>query len=527
MKRYFLTMGLCVASLVYTSSCKKSSFSEFYRDPSKVTEITVERQFTGMVYSYRQLIVPDYRNLFVTLRPTIFRYLHIAGWINEQNQLLPGGAAIEDRWTRYYEGLAQYRELETLYNQSVDAEKEEKRIFFLAAKILFYDQTQQTVDLHGDIPWSKAGMLSTNNSDYQASYPAYDKAEDIYTAMLDDLKTISTELNSLSVNETILQKFAAQDLIDNGDIELWKKYCNSLRLRMLTRVSESPTFASRATQELDEIINNQSTYPLIITNDENAQIDIFNLDDNSIQTKGIRDAFEASGWYANLSSKVMIDHMLENGDPRLPFIFETGEHADGKFKGLDQSLATSAQSDLARGGTISIFNRSTISRNQYFPGVLFSATETNLLLAEYYSKNGNSGLAKTAFENSVKESVDLYREIRSRSNDNTVPAATEPTQSQINTYLANLNWDGASNKIQLIATQKWIHFNIIQTVQAWSEVRRFDFPQFSFVVQNSDIQKTVPVKFTLPPSEPVYNATNYQAVKAQDDVNIKLFWDIN
>src|SRR5690606_38113366 len=126
MKRCFLTMGLCVASLIYTTSCKKSSFDEFYRDPSKVTEVTVERQFTGMIYSYRQLIVPDYRNLFVTLRPTIFRYLHISGWFNEPNQLVPGGAAIEDRWSRYYEGLAQYRELETTYNISVDAEKAEK-----------------------------------------------------------------------------------------------------------------------------------------------------------------------------------------------------------------------------------------------------------------------------------------------------------------------------------------------------------------------------------------------------------------
>lgn len=526
MKRYFLAMGLCAASLIYTTACKKSSFDEVYRDPSKVTEVTVERQFTGMIYSYRQLIVPEYRNLFVTLRPTIFRYLHIAGWINEQNHLLPGGAAIEDRWSRYYEGLAQYRELETVYNKSIDAEKEEKRIFFIAAKVLFYDQTQQTVDLHGDIPWSKAGMLSTNQSDYQSSYPAYDKAEDIYTVMLDDLKAISAELNTISLSQAIQDRFTTQDVINNGNVELWKKYCNSLRLRMLMRVSESSTFAARASQELAEIINNQATYPLIMTNEENAQIDIFNLDDNSIQTKGIRDAFEASGWNANLASKVMIDHMVANADPRLPFIFETGAEADGQFKGLDQSLASATQSDLARGGTISIFNRSTISRNQYFPGVLFSATETNLLLAEYYQKNGNGGSAKTSFENSVKESVDLYRDIRSRSSDNTVPAATTPTEAQINTYLSNLNWDGASNKIQLIATQKWLHFNVIQTVQAWSENRRFDYPQFSFVVQNSDLQKTVPVKFNLPPSEPVYNAANYEAVKAQDNVNTKLFWDV-
>src|SRR5690606_7372827 len=109
---------------------------------------------------------------------------------------------------------------------------------------------------------------------------------------------------------------------------------------------------------------------------------------------------------------IMIDHMVTNVDPRLPFLFEPGVNANGEFKGLDQSIVSAQQSDLARGGTISIINRSTVSRNQYFPGILFSAAETNLLLAEYYQKNANPTLAKTAFENSVKESVDLWRAIR-------------------------------------------------------------------------------------------------------------------
>ncbi|MGK6351711.1 SusD/RagB family nutrient-binding outer membrane lipoprotein [Parapedobacter sp. DT-150] len=527
MKRYISIMGLCAASLIYTTSCTKSAFDEIYRDPSKVTEATVERQFSGMIYSYRQLIMPDYGNLFVTLRPTIFRYLHITGWINEANHLLPGGAAIEDRWSRYYEGLAQYRELEKIYSNSIPVEQEEKRIFFLAAKILFYDQTQQIVDLHGSIPWSQAGMLSTNNSDYQSSYPTYDSAEDIYTVMLDDLKAIGTELKAINVSASMQQRFTTQDLINNGDVELWEKYCNSLRLRILTRVSESPAFSSRAAQEMTAIISAPANYPLIMVNDENASIEVYNLDDNSIQTKGIRDAFEAAGWYANLSSKMMIDHMVGNEDPRLPFIFEPGAEADGQFIGLDQSLPSAQQSDLARGGTIALLNRSTISRNQYFPGILFSATETNLLLAEYYQKNGNAAMAKTAFENSVKESVSLYHTIRDVSNDNTVAAPTEPTQAHVNTYLANLDWDGASNKIELIATQKWIHFNVIQTVQAWSEIRRLDYPVFAFRVQNSDIQKTAPVKWNLPPSEATYNTENYNAVRDQDNVNTKLFWDVN
>jgi len=519
-------MGLGFASLIYASSCEKSAFDEFYRDPSKVTEVSVERQFSGMIYGYRQLIVPDYRNLFVTLRPTIFRYLHITGWINGQNDLLPGGAAIEDRWSRYYEGLAQFRELETVYNNSPDIEKEEKKIFFLAAKVLFYDQTQQTVDLHGDIPWSQAGLLSRNGGDYQKSYAPYDKAEDIYTSMLDNLKQLSSELNNLSISTGIQTQFATQDIVNGGDLTLWKKYCNSLRMRMLVRVSGSPAFASRATQELEEIMGNPTTYPLILTNAENAQIDIFNQD-GAIHTRGIRDAFEAGGWSANLASKAMVDHMVAKQDPRLPFFFEPGENAGSVFIGTDQMQTSSQQALAETNGMVALVNRSTISRNQYFPGILFSATETQLLLAEYHNKNGNAALAKTAFGNAVRESADLYRAIRAASNDNTVVAPADPTQAQIDAYLANLDWDAATNKLNLIAEQKWLHFNVIQTVQAWSEVRRLDYPTFTYTIPASDIQKTVPVKFTLPPSESVYNAANYESVKAQDNVNTKLFWDVN
>ncbi|MBB2952875.1 SusD/RagB family nutrient-binding outer membrane lipoprotein [Sphingobacterium sp. JUb56] len=527
MKKHIIIMGLSAIALTTISSCSKSSFDDLYRNPSKVTETTVEKQYTGTIFGFKELIIPTYRNLFVTLRPTINRYIQTSGWVNEANQLTVGAAATEDRWIQYYKGLTQFKELEKLYNGLTDVEKNEKRIFLLTAKVLYYDQTQQMVDLYGDIPWTEAGKLSTNGGDYTKSYAKYDKAVDIYTAMLDDLKTISTELKNITIPTNIVKSFEAQDIINNGKLILWKKYCNALRLRMLYRVSASSQFSSRATTEIQEIIENQTDFPLPLVNSENSQIDIFDSG-SKITSDGIKDAFEAEGtWYANLAGKKMIDEMNIKVDPRLPFIFELGAKANNKFTGLDQSLASSDQLDLARNGTISIYNRSTYSRNKFFPGILMSATEANLLLTEYYSKKGNLTAAKTSFENAVKESISLYVMLRSRSDDNTTPAATAPTEEQIKTYLSNLNWDGTSNKIHLIATQKWIHFNLVQAVEAWSEIRRLNYPEFTVPVENSDINKIIPVKWTLPTSEISYNQQNYNAVKDQDKQTTKLFWDVN
>lgn len=53
------------------------------------------------------------------------------------------------------------------------------------------------------------------------------------------------------------------------------------------------------------------------------------------------------------------------------------------------------QSTLISSGNIAIYNRSTFSRNDYFPGVLISASEVNFLLSAYYLAAENSGTAKS------------------------------------------------------------------------------------------------------------------------------------
>ncbi len=526
MKKQFIILGLLTSSIATITSCSKASFDDYYRNPSKITETSIEKQYTGVTMGFKELIIPTYRNLFVTLRPTINRYIQTLGWINEANQLTVGAAATTDRWEQYYKGLAQFKDLENIYSKLSQEEQLEKRIFLITSKVLFYDQTQQMVDLFGDIPWSEAGKLNANGGDYAISYPKYDSAEDIYKIMLDDLKSINTELSTLTVPNNVTNSFRTQDLINNGNLDLWRKYCNGLRLRLLTRVSESTTFSARATSEIAEIVNNPTTSPLGLTNQDNADIKIFDSG-SKVSSDGIRDAFEAEGtWYANLAGKLMIDNMNLNVDPRQAFIFEPGVKANNVFVGLDPALGSVDQTDLARGGTISIYNRSTFSRNKFFPGILMTATEVNLLLAEYYVKNSNAQAAKTSFENAVKESIDLYVYIRSNSDDNTVAAANTPTTTEVNNYLTNINWDGSSNKIELIANQKWIHFNLVQAVEAWSEVRRLDYPKFNVLTQTSDLFRTIPERYTIPANEQTYNSTNYEKVKNQDVQTNKIFWDV-
>ncbi len=511
------------------ASCTESQFEDAYTDPSKLAQTTVGKQFSGMIYTNREYVLPSYWNYFVIHRITNNRYNQAVGWVNVENQYVPGSAAINDRWNAYYNVLAQYREIQKVYDALSDDQKADQRIYMLTGATFFYDYTQQVIDLHGDIPWTAAGMLSTNGGDYTQSYAAYDEAEAIYTKMLDDLAGFADELNTIEVKPAVLTEFRTQDLINKGDLEKWKTYVNSLRLRMLTRVSGSSAFGARATTEINKILSSPASYPVALVNADNIAWEIYSLGTLLSATdfqSGLED------WNGNIASKAIIDHMLGNGDPRLPYVFEPGLEADGEYLGLDPLINATDQTELVATNTLSIYNRSTISRNQYFPGVIITASEVHFLAAEHYLKNNQAAAAKTHYEEAIKQSLAFYQYLRSISNNNETPAPVPPTSADMTNYLAKgaVSWDAAASteaKMKLIAEQKWLHFNVVQPNENWAELRRLGLVELTFWPDQSNQQSQPPYRWIYPGSEQTYNRENYSVVQGEDKLTNKIFWDVN
>ncbi|MFC4874397.1 SusD/RagB family nutrient-binding outer membrane lipoprotein [Negadavirga shengliensis] len=524
--KIILMTGLLAGSL---AGCKMSDFEENYTDPSKLPETTVGKQFTGMIFQNRGDVLPSYWNYFVIHRLTSNRYNQAVGWVNVENQYVPGSAAVNDRWNRYYQFVAQYREVEKVYAGLSDAEKNERRIYMIAAATYFYDFTQQMIDLYGDLPWSQAGMLSTNGGDYTKSYPAYDQAESIYTKMLDDLAGFADELRTISLNQAVEAEFKTQDLINWGDIDMWRKYVNSLRLRMLTRVSGTGGFGSRAKSEINAILSNPGNYPIVTSNADNITFRIHELGTLMSATdfqSGLED------WDGNIAGKAIIDHMLDNNDPRLSYIFEPGENAEGAYMGLDPLMNPSAQNELVGTLTLSRYNRSTISRNQYFPGLLVTAAEVHLLAAEYYLRENLNAQARDHYEEAIRQSMGFYQFLRSLSNNSESPAPVVPTAADMAAYLAQpaISWDAAASlddRIGLIARQKWLHLNVVQPNENWAELRRLDALGLVFRNDDSNQQSQPPSRWMYPGVEQSFNAANYSAVQSKDKLTTKIFWDVD
>ncbi|MEO8413899.1 MAG: SusD/RagB family nutrient-binding outer membrane lipoprotein [Ginsengibacter sp.] len=537
MKKIFLIIAIVgVAGL---SSCTKKQLADDYTDPSKVSSTTVEKQFAGFLSANLGYAMYQYWNYFVVLQNTMLPWTQTVGIINSPGRYVPGAAAIDTRWSNYYASMAQYKELLRLYSTLSTADQADKRIYIIAATIYFYDQTQKTVDLYGSIPWSNAGLLGTNGGDYVKSTPTYDDPSTIYTTMLDDLKGFSDELNTISLKTGVATVINTQDFINHGDLTKWKKYCNSLRMRMLTRVSGVASFQSRVSSEIAAMLANPSNYPLVLTNADNILISV--TDPTTGVSNGSGTGSGASfhtgliGWGGgDISGKVMVDFMNNNADPRLRTIFAPGDSAKpaGTYTGLDPSLGNTPATDLVNSGKLARYNRSTLSQNIYVPGMIINAAEVNFLLSEYYLNAGNDASAKSTYEAGINQSVDYYYYLRTISNDNTdMLSLKPPAPAEKSAYIASsgVAWATAATtaeKLNRIATQKWINYNVLEPDENWAEIRRLKLPALVFVADNSGLASLPPNRWVLPSNEITYNSTNYEAVAANDKLSTKIFWDI-
>lgn len=534
MKKIFLIIAIVSLAI---SACTKKQFEEAYTDPSKVSSTTIEKQYAGFLASNIEYVMYKYYNYFVVLQNTLLPWTQTVGMINSPGRYVPGAAAISAVWGNYYSFLAQYKELVRIYNNLKPEEQKEKRVYIMTATIYFYDYSEKMVDLFGDIPWSQAGLLGTNGGDYAKSAAKYDMATDIYTTMLDSLKKFSDELNTIAFTAATETIFKTQDFINGGDISLWKKYANSLRVRMLMRVSGVPAFQARVSSEMAAITENLGTYPLVLKNADNIMIEVTNPSsgvNNGTNTGAAADFHNGLiGWGGgDVAGKKMIDFMNTNKDPRLRAMFEPGENAPaGEFIGLNPAMANTAQTNLVNTGTLARYNRSTLTQNIYIPGMLVNAAEVHFFLAEYYLNSGNNALAKASYEEGIRQSIDYYFWLRTISNDNTAGPLTPTSPAEINAYLASngVAWSGAQTpeqKLNEIATQKWINYNVLQPIEAWSEIRRLKLPALDFVSDNSGIQSMPPNRWVIPSDEITFNSANYQAVAANDKLSTKIFWDV-
>ncbi|HXO77672.1 MAG TPA: SusD/RagB family nutrient-binding outer membrane lipoprotein, partial [Puia sp.] len=296
----------------------------------------------------------------------------------------------------------------------------------------------------------------------------------------------------------------------------WRRYANSLRLRLLMRISYYNE--TEAKSEVTTMLGDPTTYPMITGNTQNVTLKMSGLTLKS----DIKDALTGSPY----APAYLLDTlMVNNADPRTAVLWDS---VQGKsYKGFPSNGTVS---EYETPGLYATYDTVTFMYNYNVPGVLFTAAEVSFLSAEANERWGaGSTAAATSYSNGIHQSTDFYYSINHSANLSSGSWASTPSPdaAAVDAYVANVAYTGTqAQKLAKIATQNWINYFILQAGQAWAEVRRTGYPVLPFFTSSNGNAQLPPARLLYPPNEQLYNATNYAAVSGKDTRSTKIFWQV-
>ncbi len=377
-------------------------------------------------------------------------------------------------------------------------------------------------DAYGDIPYTEAGKAKTD-----AIYSAvYDSQESIYTGLLADLKKANEQLATANTNLT-------GDILFGGNaagILRWRRLANSLRLRLLMRMSAK----KNVNADMQAILSDPTNNPIFTSNADNAELRYLAAAPNQFPLYGSR-----VGSFDEIRvSKTLSDRLTALNDTRLNVFGRPSQSSvvsgtprvQGIPNGLDDVGALNfnggPQGVSRVGYTFACLVCNDPGQQVPDPAapraILMNYAELQFILAEAREKGMiTTGSAETYYTNGITANFDYWRAL--------VPAQYSLNVNMPTGYLTQpqVAYAGGTQTDRLgkIALQKWIalYFN---GLEAWFDWRRTGIPAIVPGVSNLNGNR-VPVRFIYPLNEQSLNGTNRQkAVTAQggtDDLNTKMW----
>lgn len=503
---------LTLLVLVNSTSCKEE-IDELFLDPDGSTETKIEYLWASMITGNGSALRPGYN-------PTGF-YLTTLGmgpWsqattkVNDGQMMNVISNMSNNNWGNFFTNCGiRLAEMETLYQQMSDEEKDGYDLYLHLGKILRANGAQKLLDLYGDMPWTDA--FKARSTDEQVLFPTYDSQEFVWKALITELGATATALKSITLSNEPGHPhsvFPQQDFLNGGDLDKWIKFANSLRLRFAMRISNVDE--AYAKPIIEELLDDE----LVETNLDNI---IFNGEGPDGQGIGQlpRAAFERPE--RTYGTDIMVDIMNDSNDPRREVYFN--KTAAGTFAGLPSSP------DVQGGLTInqdnySIINTDLVANNQNWPGSTFTAAEVQFIRAEAILRGLANGDAQAAYEAGLRESVDYYYWAMET---NTAVSYARPDPADIDAFVtsSSVAYDGT---LEQVLTQKWIHFGMQQAHEAWADYRRTGMPTLPDDTSGGTVLQR-PKRIIYPASEWVNNEENYNAIRDKDTQDTALWWDVD
>jgi len=421
-----------------------------------------------------------------------------------------GGNTDEYRFnltSTFYAAIWNNQYLVTDKLQAVINKNSAENVYFAAiGKILKAHNMQYIADLYDSAPYSEAFQRGEN---FQ---PKYDTALDIYKALYTELDEAVAMINGADAAVAINP--GANDVMLGGNMAMWVKFANTLKLKLLVRASSSSNgdaqsfvsgkFPSLASAQFLGVGDNITINPgyAADTGKQNYFWDRYGFTSGGDQTQSNKFI---------VGSQYFVDYLLGNGnvtpiapyDARIEAYFTIASKSttyQGVTQGADDPVDPTIGLSYIGPGLLSSADQN---------GLFFSAAESLFLQAEAAMNGKIPGNAGALFNAGIQSSFDYY------SKDATAYLAGIAA-------LPKVGWAGSnSDKLEAIMRQKWTALHSIDGLETLIEHNRTGFPNPPLPTLASTDR---PFRLLYPTSELTGNSLNVPSVTKAQAFTPSIFW---
>ncbi len=520
---------LALALLLLPACDQDSRFAELNTNPTQASSIPPEFLFTTAELATAGTRYEQWRSNLIYPEAMI---QHLAETWYTGDKYTTNADWLSALWTVSYNGngdgqRAPIKLLTDLIYNNVDPDcRESQEIFtecppapatnvnkIAAARMLRVFVFQRLTDMYGDLPYFEAGLgfLRGNIA------PAFDTQEAIYADMFKELE------QAVAMLDPTFPTYGAADVIYQGDVEKWRRFGNSLMLRLAMRLVKRD--AGLAQQWAQKAISGgvmESNDDVFMVRHERGGSE----GPNGLNTNGVGEVLSNFG--RPKCTKTFVDMLKSTADPRLsvfcgvggaltPLEAQKGMPGGNNTNTIEDPTWPWHDPDFTSFSDYSIPTDWVSSRTA--PTFLLTYAETEFLRAEASVRWGIAGDPATHYANGVRASMEHLAFYE---------GAPPITADEIDAYLAANPYD-PGRALEQINTQIWIT-TFLQGHEAWANWRRSGFPALQPVdwpgnVTNGQIPRRLGFWGDMVLNPNAQAALERQGLSGQFDLSTAVWWD--
>src|SRR3569833_1668140 len=462
MKRYFLFLTIFFAAAL--GSCKKD-YQSLETNPNTPSVSTPQLTLAGSLEASAFTLAVSYPEYAVWGGYWVQSGNYVPTPALQQYQLT--NTSYNGVWNLLYAELTNYDNLEK--SSAKDASLANFKAICMIMKA--YD-FEALVDNFNDVPYSQAFLLST------ILFPTYDKGANIYHDLGQKLDA-AIDLINKNPNAT---SPGNSDIVFHGNMTGWKKFANTIKLRLAIRVSTKASgdplvadLASTAAEGyLDGTIQAAANQGYLnVVGKENPFYATYGFDANGNPT------FCISFYVANDYSVTTLQHF---NDPCVNKYYALTVPVGGKSTDPPSVIRGNVFGDTKN--ALSNSYTSLIGA-----GILVSPTQNQVLMSGAESLFLQAEAVQDGFISPGPTAQSLY-EAAITASFQSLGLTADQTTTNNTQNMVNVGWAASTDKEQAIITQKWIALNGLFPLEAYNEYRRTGFPNLPSSIDPAALSPT-------------------------------------